>query len=77
MPETHVLVLHNDGRWYRAQLLGQHRDRATRSWRVGAWHYVGVGMQHQRVTGPTSAGLWTTHHPAGPIHILHAGPLYG
>src|SRR5688572_11079799 len=49
MPATHVLVLHDDGRWYLAQILGQHRDRATRLWRVGVAYYVDVGMHHQRV----------------------------
>jgi hypothetical protein len=44
MPATHVLVLHDDGRWYRAQLLGQHRDRATRHWRVGVRYFVDVGI---------------------------------
>ena len=35
MPTTAVEVLHDDGRWYVAQLLGQHRDRATGDWRCG------------------------------------------
>gem|GEM_PF-2303079 len=41
MPTTAVEVLHDDGRWYLAQLLGQHRDRGlphgggvTEGWRV-------------------------------------------
>ena len=29
MPATAVEVLHDDGKWYLTQLLGQHRDRAT------------------------------------------------
>ncbi len=49
MPATHVLVLHDDGRWYMAHLLGQHRDLATRAWRIGVRYYIDVGMQHQRV----------------------------
>lgn len=49
MPATTVLVVHDDGRWYRAQLLGHHRDRASGAWRVGVRYYVDVGMQHQRV----------------------------
>ena len=35
MPTTSILVLHDDGRWYVAQLLGQHRDRETGDWRCG------------------------------------------
>jgi hypothetical protein len=49
MPATAVEVLHDDGRWYLAQLLGQHRDRATGEWRCGVRYTVGVGMQYQRV----------------------------
>ena len=33
MPANSVLVLHDDGRWYLAQLLGQHRDQRTGAWR--------------------------------------------
>ena len=44
-----VEVLHDDGRWYLAQLLGQHRDRATGDWRCGVRYTVGGGMQYQRV----------------------------
>lgn len=46
MPASHVLVLHDDGLFYVARLLGQHRDRASGAWRVGVRYYVGVGMQH-------------------------------
>ena len=49
MPATAVEVLHDDGRWYVAQLLGQHRDRATGDWRCGVRYTVDVGMQYQRV----------------------------
>ena len=49
MPATAVLVLHDDGRWYVAQLLGQHRDRVTGDWRCGVRYTVAAGMQHQRV----------------------------
>ena len=35
MPTTAVEVLHDDGRWYVAKLLGQHRDRETGGWRCG------------------------------------------
>jgi len=35
MPATAVEVLHDDGNWYVAQLLGQHRDGATGEWRCG------------------------------------------
>ena len=34
MPATHVQVLHDDGRWYEAELLGQHRSG-------GRWRAVG------------------------------------
>ena len=43
MPATAVEVLHDDGRWYVAQLLGQHRDRATGDWRCGVRYTVGAG----------------------------------
>jgi hypothetical protein len=49
MPATSVLVLHDDGQSYVAQLLGQHRDRATGGWRLGVLYSVDVGMQFQRV----------------------------
>ncbi len=49
MPATEVLVLHTDGRWYRAALLGQHRDRDTRGWRCGVRYTVDIGMTHQLV----------------------------
>jgi hypothetical protein len=49
MPTTAVEVLHDDGRWYLAQLLGQHFDRATGEWRCGVRYTVDVGMQNQRV----------------------------
>jgi hypothetical protein len=49
MPATAVLVLHDDDRWYLAQLLGQNRDRATGEWRCGVRYTVRVGMQYQRV----------------------------
>ena len=48
MPTTAIEVLHDDGRWYLCQLLGQHRDRVTGAWRCGVYT-VGVGMQYQRV----------------------------
>ena len=35
MTATAVEVLHDDGRTHLAQLLGQHRDRATGDWRCG------------------------------------------
>ena len=49
MPATAVEVLHDDGRWYVAQLLGQHRDRATGEWRCGVRYTVEVRMKYQRV----------------------------
>ncbi len=49
MPTIAVEVRHDDGRWYLATLLGQHRDRATRGWRCGVRYTVDVGMQYQRV----------------------------
>ena len=38
-------------KWYLAQLLGQHRDRASGEWRCGVRYTVGFGMQYQRVVG--------------------------
>ena len=49
MPTIAVEVRHDDGRWYLATLLGQHRDRATRGWRCGVRYTVDLGMQYQRV----------------------------
>lgn len=49
MPATEVLVPHDDGRWYRAQLLGQHRSSVDGHWRCGVRYYVGPGEQYQRV----------------------------
>jgi len=46
---TAVEVLHDDGRWYLAQLLGQHRDWAAGGWRCGVRYTVDVRMQYQRV----------------------------
>src|SRR3954447_10125358 len=44
-----ILVPHDDGCWYRATLLGRHRDRADGHWRAGVRYYVGPGQQYQRV----------------------------
>ena len=44
-----VLALHDDGDWYVAQFLGQHRDRETGGWRCGVRYTVDFGMQFQRV----------------------------
>jgi hypothetical protein len=49
MPATTVFVLHDEGRWYLAQLLGQHRDRAAGDWRCGVRYSVDVGVRYQRV----------------------------
>ncbi len=49
MPASEILVPHDDGRWYRATLLGQHRDRSDGHWRCGVRYYVGPGQQYQRV----------------------------
>jgi hypothetical protein len=48
LPTASVEVLHDDGHWYLAQLLGQHRDRATGEWRCGVRYTVDVGAQDQR-----------------------------
>ena len=48
MPVAQILVPHDDGRWYVATLLGQHRDRATGRWRAGVRYTVDV-MTFQRV----------------------------
>jgi hypothetical protein len=49
MPATAVEVLHDDGRWYLAQLLGQHRDKATGDWRCGVRYTVDFGMNGRRL----------------------------
>ena len=57
MPATHILVLHDGGRRWVAQLLGQHRDRPTGRWMVGVRHYVAPGEQYQRVLWADDCGL--------------------
>ena len=59
MPTTAVEVLHDDGRWYLAQLLGQHRDRATGGCRGEVRYTVGVGMKYRRV-------VWADRCPRKP-----------
>ena len=49
MPTTAVEVLHDDGRWSVARLLGQHRDRETGDWRCGVRYSVAPGLAYQRV----------------------------
>jgi len=49
MATTAIEVLHDDGHWYPAQLLGQHRDRKTGDWRCGVRYSVAPGMAYQRV----------------------------
>jgi hypothetical protein len=44
-----VEVQHDDGSWYVAQLLGQHRDRHTGRWRRGVRYSVAPGFAYQRV----------------------------
>jgi hypothetical protein len=53
--------VHDDGRWYLAQLLGQHRDRATGEWRCGVRYTVEVGIQHQRVVWAEQCRLPAKH----------------
>jgi hypothetical protein len=43
MPATHVLVPHDDGQWYVAQLLDQVRDRRDGTWRVVVSYTTGPG----------------------------------
>ena len=49
MPTTHVFVRHDDGNWYRAELLGQFRSEGR--WRAVVRYAVAPGMTYQR-------GLW-------------------
>jgi hypothetical protein len=46
MDATYVQVLHDDGRWYRAELLGQHRSGGR--WRAVVRYTVAPGMQYVR-----------------------------
>jgi hypothetical protein len=46
MPTTYVRVLHDDGRWYEAELLDQHRSRGR--WRVVVRYSVAPGMRYVR-----------------------------
>jgi hypothetical protein len=49
MHATHVQVLHDDGRWYLALLLAQHRSEGR--WRAVVRYSVAAGMTYQR-------GVW-------------------
>ena len=59
MPTTAVEVLHDDGRWYVATLMGQHRDRESGGWRCGgavqrgAGHGIPAGRVGRPVPGAT------------------------
>ena len=58
MPTTAVEVLHDNGRWYFAKLLGQHRDWETGEWRCGVRHSVSSGCSTARRTGrPVPAAI--------------------
>jgi hypothetical protein len=46
MPATHVLVRHDDGRWYVAELLDQHRSEGR--WRAVVRYSVAPGMRYVR-----------------------------
>jgi hypothetical protein len=46
MPASHVQVLHDDGRWYVAELLHQYREAA--GWRAVVRYSVGPGLTYQR-----------------------------
>ena len=62
MPATHVLVLHDDGQWYRAELLDQHRSGGR--WRAVVRYSVAPGMQYMR-------GEWADEVRAAPdIDVL-------
>jgi hypothetical protein len=49
MPRKTVLVRHDDGAWYEAELLGQHRSGGR--WRAVVRYSVAPGMRYER-------GLW-------------------
>ena len=49
MPPKYVQVRHDDGQWYEAQLLDQHRTAGR--WRAVVRYSVAPGMQYMR-------GLW-------------------
>ena len=57
MPVTYVQVLHDDGRWYLAELLDQHRSGGR--WPAVVWYTVASGMRYQRASRPTSYVRWT------------------
>ena len=67
MPATAVEVLHDDGCWYAAQLLGQHRDRESGGWRCGVRYTVAPGFQFERV-------VWADQCRALPPLELDEGP---
>lgn len=48
-PATHVQVLHDDGQWYEADLLDQHRSGDR--WRAVVRYSVAPGLRYQR-------GMW-------------------
>jgi hypothetical protein len=46
MPVKYVLVRHDDGCWYAAELLGQHRSGGR--WRAVVRYTVSPGMRYMR-----------------------------
>jgi hypothetical protein len=73
MPPTAVEVLHDDGKWYLAQLLGQHRDRATGDWRCGVRYTVNVGQQYQRVVWADQCRRLSAEQEVQQCPHAHAG----
>ena len=48
MPTKSVLTLHDDGRWWPAELRDQYRDRADGSWRVVVTYSTTPGLRYIR-----------------------------
>jgi hypothetical protein len=48
MPSKSVLALHDDGRWWPAEVLDQYRDRADGLWRVVVTYSTAPGMRYIR-----------------------------
>ena len=58
MPVKYVQVRHDDGQWYEAELLDQHRSRGGR-WRAVVRYSVAPGMRYVR-------GPWADELRRGP-----------
>jgi len=61
MPTTGVEVLHDDSRWYVAELLGQHATGRRGGWRCAARYTLDVARQYSSRFASPTAGHPTTN----------------